>query len=168
MVHGTTEDNKKHLASGHADVELSELGVEQAKKLKEQMKDEFDAVFTSDLKRAVDTAMLAFGRATQDKRLRECNYGDLTQKHKTWNIADYINTPYPNGESYKDVEERMSDFLDHLNINFENTHVAIVAHKAPQLALDVLLKQKTWKQAIDEDWRKEKKWQPGWIYIFQA
>jgi hypothetical protein len=32
------------------------------------------------------------------------------------------------------------------------------------LALDVLLQQKTWKQAIDEDWRLEKKWQPGWEY----
>jgi len=43
--------------------------------------------------------------------------------------------------------------------------VAIVAHKAPQLALDVLLKNKTWQQAFAEDWRKTKSWQPGWDYV---
>jgi hypothetical protein len=35
------------------------------------------------------------------------------------------------------------------------------------LALDVLLKGKTWKQAIDEDWRKGKAWQPGWDYVLE-
>ena len=42
--------------------------------------------------------------------------------------------------------------------------MAIVAHKAPQLALDVLLKGKTWKEAFAEDWRKTKSWKPGWEY----
>jgi len=31
----------------------------------------------------------------------------------------------------------------------------------------VLLKGKTWEQAIDEDWRKKKAWQPGWEYIVE-
>jgi len=37
--------------------------------------------------------------------------------------------------------------------------------KAPQFAFDVLLKNKSWEQAIDEDWRIDKKWKPGWTYI---
>ena len=45
------------------------------------------------------------------------------------------------------------------------TSVAIVAHKAPQLTLDVLLKNKTWEQAFAEDWWKTKSWQPGWEYV---
>jgi hypothetical protein len=40
-----------------------------------------------------------------------------------------------------------------------------VAHKAPQLVLDVLLKNKSWEQAFSEDWRKTKSWKPGWEYI---
>ena len=60
----------------------------------------------------------------------------------------------------KDVEKRIADFIHSLTMNFQDKHVALVAHKAPQLALDVLLKNKSWEQAIDEDWRKEKKWQP--------
>ncbi|KKQ27796.1 MAG: hypothetical protein US42_C0005G0021 [Candidatus Magasanikbacteria bacterium GW2011_GWC2_37_14] len=51
--------------------------------------------------------------------------------------------------------------------NYQNKHIAIVAHQAPQLALDVILSGKTWEQAIDEDWRKQKAWQPGWGYIIE-
>lgn len=79
-------------------------------------------------------------------------------------MENYIDTPYPNGESYKDVERRVADFLAFLKQNYDGEHVAIVAHQAPQLALDVLLKGKTWQQAIAEDWRKTKAWQPGWEY----
>ena len=40
-----------------------------------------------------------------------------------------------------------------------------MAHKAPQFAFQVLTQGKTWEQAIEEDWRKTKSWQPGWEYI---
>lgn len=43
--------------------------------------------------------------------------------------------------------------------------VAIVAHKAPQIALDLLLKGYSWEKAFASDWRKTKSWQPGWEYI---
>tara|TARA_Y100000310_G_C20655742_1_gene801877 strand:- start:69 stop:599 length:531 start_codon:yes stop_codon:yes gene_type:complete len=167
FVHGTTVDNEKKLASGHADAVLSEIGVKQAKELKKQIAETFDVVFTSDLKRSIDTAKLAFesGKTVQDKRLRECDYGEFTQKHKEWVISDYVSIPYPGGESYKDVEKRIASFLEFLRKNHDGKHVAIVAHQAPQLALEVLTKGKTWQQAIAEDWRKTKSWQPGWKYI---
>ena len=79
----------------------------------------------------------------------------------------YINTPFPNGESYKDVEKRIADFLKFLKNNYSNKHIAIVAHQAPQLALDVLLEDKTWPQAIQEDWRHEKAWKAGWDYTLR-
>mgnify|MGYP003403435086 CR=1 FL=1 len=81
FAHGTTLDNEKEISSGWYDVELSPLGIEQSKKLREQTKDtKFDIVFCSDLKRAVDTANLAFEGVAPiivDARLRECNYGSL-------------------------------------------------------------------------------------------
>jgi len=79
-------------------------------------------------------------------------------------LKKYINEPFPGGESYKDVEKRLSDFLKFLKNNYNNKSVAIIAHQAPQLSLEVLLKDKTWEQAIDEDWRKTKSWRPGWVY----
>ena len=58
----------------------------------------------------------------------------------------------------------MRNFLSFLKAEYDATHIAIVAHQAPQLALDVLIHGKTWQQAIDEDWRKVKAWKPGWEY----
>ena len=172
FVHGTTVDNENHKASGHADAELSEAGIEQSKKLAELTKDQkFDVIFCSDLKRAVDSAKISFGdrkvKVIKDKRLRECDYGVMTQgkSEEVEKIEkDVIYKPFANGESYQDVENRIKDFLNDLIENYQGKKVAIVAHKGPQLALDVLINGKTWEQAFDEDWRKVKAWQPGWNY----
>ena len=174
FVHGTTTDNEKKLSSGWSDVALSDLGVEQSVKLRGMIGDKkFDAVFCSDLQRAVKTAEIALGQSNkiiQDERLRECNYGDYNGKLSE--IVEpmqevSIEKPFPNGESCEDVEKRMAGFIDFLKENYNGQHIAIVAHKAPQLALDVLLKNKSWEQALAEDWRKTKAWQPGWEYIIE-
>lgn len=174
FAHGTTKDNEQHLATGWADVELSELGIKQSKELGPLVDDkEFNVIFCSDLKRAIDSASLAFNgkyKIIQDDRLRECNYGDFTQHPSAEFKSDmmqYIDKKFPNGESYKDVEKRIASFLDFLKNEYQGKHIAIVAHQAPQLALDVLLKGKTWSQAIAEDWRHQKAWQPGWEYMLE-
>jgi len=172
FVHGTTTDNKAHISSGWSDVELSPLGERQAKELALQVADKkFDVVFTSDLKRAMHSAELAWGTTypiIHDARLRECNYGDYNGKSS--DIVEplqeeSITTAMPNGESYEDVKERIQSFLVDLKQNYDGKHIAIVGHKAPQLALDVLLGGKTWEEAFETDWRKRKAWQPGWEYI---
>jgi len=175
FVHGTTIDNEKDLATGWSSGELSELGIKQAKELsKLVIHKNFDVVFCSDLKRAVDSAELGFGnkyKIIQDKRLRECNYGDFTEKPAKEfkeDMSKYIDTSFPNGESYEDVERRIREFLDDLYDRYKGKYIAIVAHQAPQLALDVLLKGKEWGQAIDEDWRKKGAWQPGWEYVLKG
>jgi len=170
FVHGTTTDNEQHLAAGWLPGELSEMGKKQSVELGDQVANKkFDVVFCSDLKRAIDSAELGFGgryKIIQDKRLRECNYGDLNGQAHSFkdSMEKYVDKPFQNGESYKDVENRIADFLNYLEKKYDGKHIAIVAHQAPQLALDVLLKNKTWQQAIDEDWRKTKSWQPGWEY----
>lgn len=171
FVHGTTTDNEKGISSGWHDAGLSDLGVRQSVNLKNQIKDEkFDVVFCSDLKRAVDSARLTFeglARIIPDKRLRECNYGKYNAQSSA--IVEpmqekYIIERFPEGESYEDVKNRIADFLEFLKKEYDGKSVAIVAHKVPQFALDVLLKNKTWKQAFTGDWRKRKAWQPGWSY----
>ena len=171
FVHGTTTDNEKEISSGWYDVELSELGIQQSKDLKNQVNiKDFDVVFCSDLKRAVDSAKLTFEGEVEiikDKRLRECNYGDFNAKSSEIvepMQEESIDKPFPNGESYEDVKARIRDFLNMLKEKYDGKHIAIVAHKAPQLALDVLLKGKTWEHAFANDWRKKKAWQPGWEY----
>lgn len=171
FVHGTTIDNEKGIASGWSDVGLSELGIKQAKELGELTGTKhFDVVFTSDLKRASESAKLSWRdkyKIIEDERLREFNYGDYNGKPSdiVSEIQDKcVSSPMPNGESYEMVKERIAEFLDDLKKNYDGKSVAIVSHRAPQLALDVLLKGKTWEETIREDWRKTKSWQPGWEY----
>jgi broad specificity phosphatase PhoE len=171
FVHGTTVDNEKDLSSGWNDVELSELGKRQSAELTDKTsKYNFDVVFTSDLSRAYNSAKITWGdkyKINQDSRLRECNYGDLNGKSSddVEPLQEESTTnPMPNGESYEQVKARIADFLDDLKKDYDGKHIAIVAHKAPQLALDVLLRDMTWKQAFANDWRKTKQWQPGWEY----
>jgi alpha-ribazole phosphatase/probable phosphoglycerate mutase len=174
FVHGTTNDNQNEVSSGWFDAELSELGVQQSNELWDKIKDKhFDMVFCSDLKRSVHSAELTFKHRVsiaQDDRLRECNYGrynaqpsEIVEPMQENNIV----SRFPEGESYEDVKKRIGDFLDFLKRDYDGKSIAIVAHKAPQLALDVLLKNKTWEQAFADDWRKKKAWQPGWEYILE-
>lgn len=119
--HATSFDNEAHLASGWNDVELSPLGIKQAKELGERRKNEkFDVVFCSDLQRSYKTAELAFGEKfpiIKDKRLRECDYGDLTG-HPEAEIkplkVKYLKIPFPNGESYEQCMNRIKEFLEEL------------------------------------------------------
>ncbi|MEK7494868.1 MAG: histidine phosphatase family protein [Patescibacteria group bacterium] len=171
FVHGTTTDNEKEISSGWSDVELSELGKKQSIELKDHTKEkQFDVVFCSDLKRAVESARITFEGVFPiiiDPRLRECNYGEYNAEASS--IVEpmqerMITEKFPEGESYEDVKTRMEDFLESVKQNYDGKHIAIVAHKAPQLALDVLLCGKSWEEAFAEDWRKKKAWQPGWEY----
>ncbi len=172
FVHGTTVDNENNKSSGWNDVKLSAIGIQQSKDLAKLTEGKaFDAVFTSDLSRAIDSENLTWGDkypTFADKRLRECNYGDMNGQDSA--IVEplqekSITTPMPNGESYEDVKARVGDFLKDIEKEYDGKHIAIVAHKAPQLALDVLLKGVTWDEAFANDWRKAKAWQPGWDYL---
>lgn len=170
FVHGTTTDNEAGKATGWLPGELSLLGVQQSKELARLTTEKtFDAVFCSDLKRAVDSARLAFGGRydiIQDKRLREANYGKWNGQpdHFKHDLERYISTGFPNGESYHDVERRVADLLAFLKVRYDGKRVAIVAHQAPQLALEVLCNKKSWPEAIQSDWRRSGQWQPGWEY----
>ncbi|MBP6042182.1 histidine phosphatase family protein [Candidatus Saccharibacteria bacterium] len=174
FVHGTTVDNENHKSSGWKDAKLSELGIQESKELTKLTENQkFDVVFTSDLSRAIESANIAWGdkyTKIADMRLRECNYGDLNGKDS--DIVEpmqekSVATPMLNGESYEDVKVRIDSFLKYLKANYDGKHIAIVAHKAPQLALDVLIKSMSWEEAFSNDWRKTKSWQAGWDYYVE-
>lgn len=166
-AHGTTFDNEAHLASGHNDVALSPLGESQARELEDRYKnDYFDAIFCSDLQRSYKTAEIAFGDKfpiIKDARLRECNYGDMTQyasqmidKEK----PSRINAPFPNGESYEQTNARMKAFLDEIVKNYDGKKIMIIGHRATQYALDFYIKNVPLEQSVSTPF----KWQPAWEY----
>ena len=173
FVHGTTTDNADKLCSGWKEAMLNDLGREQAENLGKVIRDkgiEFDCIFTSDLKRAIESSNIAFPEYDKitDDRLRECNYGDLDGQHKSLVIyGDHIEEKFPNGESLKDVENRVREFVEEIKTKYQGKTIAIVAHRAPQLALEVITKNISWEEAIANDWRNTGDWQPGWEYIIK-
>lgn len=167
-VHGTTYDNASKKCSGWKQVELNDLGKEQAVNLGKNTPLKFDVLFTSDLIRAMDSAKLAFPgfESIEDSRLRECNYGDYDGEDKKLVVyEEHVDEAFPNGESLKDVEKRMREFLKDVKAKYPEKTIGIIAHRAPQLALEVITKNISWEEANANDWRKTGDWQPGWEYI---
>jgi len=168
FVHSTSVDNEAGIRSGWNDPDLSAKGFKQAESLQPHLlKTPFDAVYTSDLLRAVSTATTALPATeiVRDSRLREMNYGVLNGKpesdfpeDETW----CIDHRFDEGENCLDVQSRIESFLN--DFYHPSTNIAIFSHKYPQLALEVVLNGLPWKEALTQDWRISGDWKPGWQY----
>jgi broad specificity phosphatase PhoE len=166
--HGTTFDNETDLSSGIYDVALSPLGEQQARELGERHKEEnFDVIFCSDLQRSYKSAEIAFAnrnfKIIKDQRLRESDYGDFTRHPYTEVKAlrsQYVNKPFPNGDSYEQKAQEMKSFLQDLFRNYDSKKVMIIGHRATQYGLEHWIKGVPLKETVIAPW----KWQPGWIY----
>jgi 2,3-bisphosphoglycerate-dependent phosphoglycerate mutase len=165
-THSTSEDNEAGIATGWLPGELSARGREQAALLGERRRnDGLDVVFTSDLRRAVDTAGIAFGgsplRLVSDERLRECNYGELNGMAEPLHDRDaHIDVPYPGGESWRQAVARVAGFLEELRRERAGERVLVIGHSATRLALEVVANGRDLEEAMAEPFT----WQPGWEY----
>jgi len=166
--HGTTFDNENKISSGWADAKLSPLGKKQSKELGERYKNKQpDVIFCSDLSRSYESGEIAFKERgipiIKDRRLRECDYGDLTQ-HPSEEIKALkkkcIKAPFPNGESYQQTSKRMKNFLKDLLLNHDNKTVMIIGHRATQYGLERWIKGLILERIVTSPWQ----WQPGWTY----
>lgn len=171
-THAITEDNENGIATGWLPGRLSARGRVVAAELGERrISDGLDAVFTSDLERAVETARIAFAGSEvpvlQDKRLRECDYGDLNGcpvgELAAWR-AKCIDEPFPGGQSYRQVIEATRAFLGELADDWDGRRVLVVAHSANRWALQVLLGGARIEDLVDAPFQ----WQPGWEYVFSS
>ena len=73
---------------------------------------------------------------------------------------DHIDTPFPGGESYRDVVERTRSLLDDLARDFDGMRILLIGHSATKWSLDHLLKGQDLTAAMTTDFA----WQPGWEY----
>ncbi len=142
--HGQTVWNKIGRYQGQADIELSELGQQQAAQLGKWFPyTDVKAVYASSLKRAMDT-----GKAVADRlglevvgcdELREIYFGDwegLTydEIHDGWPTEHegLFNRPditvCPNGEGFAQVQERAVAKLQELLKKHEGETFVIAAH----------------------------------------
>ncbi len=167
-AHATSLDNEAGLSSGWNDVDLSELGLKQAVDLGERYRGKLpDVVFCSDLQRSYKTAARAFKDTGVpiliDSRLRECDYGELTQASKSdvEGVKElHIRESFPGGESYEGTSRRMGLFLEDIKSRYDGRTIMIVGHRATQYGLEEHLLGKELKTVVSAAW----KWQPGWVY----
>ena len=142
--HATSVDNEARRASGHADVPLAAVGREQARELGRHYVDKaLDAVFCSDLQRASETAAIAFaGRGlpiVPDARLREYDYGDMTQYPVAQVEAEFarrITEPFPGGESLLMVMQRVGAFLQDALREYDGKEIVVIGHRATRYGLE--------------------------------
>jgi broad specificity phosphatase PhoE len=168
--HSTSIDNEAGRASGHADVPLSALGRQQARGLgKHYELGALDAVFCSDLQRASKTAEIAFAACglpiIADARLREYDYGDMTQYPVAQVEQEFgrrIAEPFPNGESMVMVAQRVGAFLRDVLQVYDGKKIAVIGHRATRYGLEY------WcgNTSLDEIVRARWEWRdiPIWRY----
>ena len=157
LRHGQSQWNLENRFTGWKNVPLTEKGEVEAKKAGELIRKHnisIDGVFSSVLERANRTAEIAIKKAelnnllennkiimTCSEKLNERNYGDLVGLNKQETADKFgkgqvhiwrrsYDTPPPNGESLKDVVERVSPYFKE-NIKpliDEGENILIAAH----------------------------------------
>jgi alpha-ribazole phosphatase len=142
--HGETESNLQGRYLGSFEVELSSHGIAEIKKTKKNICHIcFDKVFSSEKKRAIDSAKILVDKEIVcDYRLNERDFGIFDNKtyeeivdrypleQKQWE-ENWIDYRIPNGESVSEVYYRVVDFIKMLEKeSYENclvvTHGGII------------------------------------------
>lgn len=132
--HGQTDWNKEKRIAGRADIELNMQGVLQAEQTAAKLKDvNFDAVFSSPLKRTLQTAQIITKLPViTDDRLIERSNGELEGKlakymPKDINFNDENEKRF-NIENIKDFRKRIFDFWQDITNNYKGKNVLVVTH----------------------------------------
>ena len=168
LRHGQSQWNLENRFTGWKDIELSENGILEAKesgRLIKENKIPIDIVYSSGLKRAIDTAIIAMKEANYDHlfnngeliiikniAVNERDYGDLTGLNKKetaekygkeqvhiWRRSYDVNPP--GGESLKNVVERVKPYFENtMKKDLENRkNILLSAHGNSLRALFLIL-----------------------------
>lgn len=142
--HGNTKLNNSKRFWGKTDVELSDVGIRQAEKLRDRLAThKIDAIYASNLSRARLTAEIIASRHKSDittlAELSEINFGwiegltfeEVGKLHPE--MADIlskwsIRPKFPGGESLDDLNDRVLKFLNRLKKHKPEETITIVAH----------------------------------------
>lgn len=175
--HGETKWNVEKRLQGWGDSPLTKNGIEKAHLFKDLVKDvDFDAIYTSDQKRAIETAKIIRDRKAiliiQDKRLRELGFGGwegLTLDEIKENDKDlfetYLNDPLlykpKSGETISDLFKRLHLILDEIEKN-QGENILIVSHGVTIRAIIAIL-----KDYEIEEYKKTPVYQGASLSIFE-
>ncbi len=160
--HGSTDWNIKKRYCGWADLGLSQAGRRQVKKLCLRLsKEKFHKIYSSDRKRAQQTARIAFAGAQFEivPDLREIHFGvfeGLTHRqilkkyakvYRQW-LKDPYSVTIPKGEALADFKKRVTVALKKIIRENKNKTIAVVCHGgAISIYINSILKSKKfWEQ----------------------
>lgn len=155
--HGETVWNRNKRYSGYIDIDLSRKGRAQAKKLQQRLKGEqVDKIYSSDRKRAIQTAKIIFKNFPIEKigDLREVHFGifegltydEILKRHpvayRNW-LKDPFKTAIPKGENLKDFKKRIIKAVKKIISLNKGKTVAVVCHGGSiSILMNHLLKSK--------------------------
>lgn len=147
--HGQSDWNQEKRWQGHADRPLTERGCEQAQALADRLAHiELDAVYSSDLQRARDTAAVVAESQGLDLQqlpeLREVDVGTwsgLTRAEAEERFPEGFarwRDGYPgwkDGETYEAMTDRVLRAVDEIAAEHEGGRVLVVSHGGPIRAI---------------------------------
>ena len=157
LRHGQSKWNLENKFTGMTDVDLTDIGIEEAEnagKLIKRLQINIDEIHSSILKRANKTAEIAINQTEQkhlykdeklimikDSSLNERDYGDLVGLNKSETAKKYgkkqvhiwrrsFDVPPPGGESLKQVIERVTPYYNKAIKEkiIANKNILVVAH----------------------------------------
>ena len=132
--HGQTDWNLEGRYQGRIDIKLNSKGREQAREIKEKLKGiKFDKVFSSPLKRALETAKIIIDNDIEiDERLIERCNGELEGKFTSEcvNMVDFTdeNDSKLGIEPLHKVRGRIENFLSEVEKKYNGKNILIVTH----------------------------------------
>lgn len=151
--HGQTDWNIARRYQGHSDTALNQVGIRQAELLAQRLSREtIHAIYTSDLSRALDTAHTVHSlqetanAIITDKRWRELSFGDwegMTYEEmsahspelfEAW-MKDSLTISTPNGETHRQLAERVQAAFDDIKSKHKDETVLIVGHSGSMQTL---------------------------------
>jgi isoleucyl-tRNA synthetase len=145
MRHGQSEHNVPNLCSSdvNANFHLTQVGQEQVRETAKTLKDEgIDLIFASPFMRTQETARIVAeeigfeGQIQTEPRIHELDWGDFDGKTIPEGIAylmgnmPTMDVPFPNGESFQDVKNRVAQVLYELENTYSNKTILLVGHGA--------------------------------------
>lgn len=149
--HGESQGNAQNIFLGHTNMDLTELGKQQAQKTAQYLQNyKIDAIFASDLDRAYNTAKPT--AALQGKDIVKCqdlreifagdweavNYYGIYDKDPepftAW-LNDIDNAVCTNGESVAQMKKRVIGIVDTIAKQNDGKTVAVFSHATPIKAL---------------------------------
>ena len=139
--HGETDWNAQHRWQGHSDTALNEVGREQARRLADEL-EPVDALYSSDLARARETAEIIAERLSLeirlDPRLRERGFGSwegLTTEEIESSFPDEqarwragIGAGAHDAEPFEAFAARVGSFVDEVVPRHPGEAVLVVTH----------------------------------------